>query len=323
MNIVFSSLSWFFQLLLPVFSDIMKHACQYNFLERVVIVRTMIAAALLMPILTACSGSEGGNQATHTIAFAAKVGDETFDCAKAYEGIGTAKTKVEAHDFRFYIHDVKLITKDGAEVAADLVQDNKWQYQNVALLDFANDEGTCDSGSPETNTSVRLIAPLQEYAGIHFNFGVPADKNHANAATAPAPLNHPGLWWNWKGGYKYARIDLKTPVNDPYYFHMGGTSCGEKEDGSYQCDLYNVPTIKLQDFDVTSDAVVFRLDKLYEGVDLDVKPEGEGSVAGCMAFPGSEACKPVFKHLGLTFGSAEPGPEQTVFEVGSVKGDGA
>lgn len=287
--------------------------------------KRMTSAAYLMLAMTGCnSDGNNGSQPTHTVSFAAKVGEETFTCGKSFAGVGSGGTTVEAYDFRFYVHDVKLVTKDGTEVPVTLVQDGKWQYQNVALLDFANDEGVCESGSPETNTTVRVIAPEGEYTGVHFNFGVPSDKNHGDAATAPAPLNHPGLWWNWKGGYKYARIDLKTPINDPYYFHMGGTVCGEKEDGSYACDLYNVPTIKLTGFDVKTDAVTFRLDKFYENVDLDAAPNMTTDfTSGCMAFDGDVECELVFNHLGLTFGSADPGPEQTVFEVAPIQGGGA
>jgi uncharacterized repeat protein (TIGR04052 family) len=278
-----------------------------------------ILGALSISLFAGCGGAESEEAASATFAlqFAAKVGDEAFSCASSLEGVGTSKTSAKPLDFRMYVHDVRLVRGDGSEVPLSLEQDGQWQRDDIAFLDFEDGTGTCSTGSPQTRTEVVGRAPAGDYAGVAFVLGLPAEMNHLDAATAPAPLNIPGMWWSWKGGYKFVRLDLETPVNPAYHFHLGATSCeGTVHDG-FSCAFANLPDIRLDGFDPASSTIVFDVASLYAKSDLDLPfdPMTDG-VSGCMAFEGDPECPPVFEALGLSFeGQGPAGMEQTTFRV--------
>ncbi len=145
-----------------------------------------------------------------TINFAGWIGNEEFACGQSYEQVGTSQATVTPVDFRFYVSDLALVDEDGNAVPIELEQDNKWQYQNVALIDFEDRTGACDNGTAETRTTVVGRVPEGDYQNLQFTLGVPKNLNHEDAAVASSPLNLTSLWWNWQGGYKFLRADLKT-----------------------------------------------------------------------------------------------------------------
>jgi hypothetical protein len=144
------------------------------------------------------------------INFAGWVGEEEFACGKSYEQVGTSQATITPADFRFYVSDLALVDEEGNVVPIELEQDGKWQYQNVALIDFENGSGGCDNGTAETRTMVVGTVPEGDYQNLQFTLGVPKNLNHEDAAVAPSPMNLTSLWWNWQGGYKFLRADLKT-----------------------------------------------------------------------------------------------------------------
>lgn len=144
------------------------------------------------------------------IDFEAWVGDRQFACGESYEEVGTSGTTITPTDFRFYISDVTLIDENGNVVPVELEQDEQWQYQSTALLDFEDGSNGCDNGTPETNTTIVGTVPEGNYQSLQFTLGVPEDLNHEDAAIAPSPLNLTSMWWNWQGGYKFLRLDLET-----------------------------------------------------------------------------------------------------------------
>ena len=145
-----------------------------------------------------------------TINFEAWVGDRKFTCGESYDQVGTSESTVTPTDFRFYVSDVALVDEDGNAVPLKLEQDGKWQYQNVVLLDFEDGTGACDNGTAETRTMVVGTLPEGDYDSLQFTLGVPKKLNHQDAAIAPSPLNLTSMWWNWQGGYKFLRVDLKN-----------------------------------------------------------------------------------------------------------------
>ncbi|MCV3213139.1 hypothetical protein OGM63_06305 [Plectonema radiosum NIES-515] len=85
-----------------------------------------------------------------TIKFAGKVGNNAFSCGTSYQ-LGKPATTITTLDFRFYVSDIALIDANGKAVPLTLKQDGKWQYQNVALIDFENKTGACVNGTMETS----------------------------------------------------------------------------------------------------------------------------------------------------------------------------
>ena len=224
-------------------------------------------------VLAGCGGAEESTTATMDLAFEARFGAQAFDCNATFQGLGSTHATAKPLDFRFFVHDVELVRSAGEHVPFDLANDGIWQRDGVALLDFEDGTGSCDTGSPETNRSLHGTAPKHDdYTGIAFTLGIPEAMNHLDAATAPAPFNAPGLWWSWQGGYKYVRIDIASDNNPGgFYFHLGGTNCDGLPDSGFTCQYGNLARIELESSRMAP--IVVDAAALYGGVDLNHKPD--------------------------------------------------
>jgi uncharacterized repeat protein (TIGR04052 family) len=203
------------------------------------------------------------------INFQARVDKQPFECGKTYT-LGKPATKVTPDDFRFYVSDLALIDNNGKSIPVSLTQDGKWQYQNVALLDFENKSGGCANGTVETRNQIVGTIPKGNYQGLQFTLGVPFNLNHADSVTASSPLNLTSLWWNWLFGYKFARLDWKTQTHNSlvkhgeksekaqgFPIHLGSTGCQAIE-GSQKpstCSNLNTSKVIFTKFDVNKNVV--------------------------------------------------------------------
>lgn len=278
-----------------------------------------LAGAMVLALAAAGCGDDGSTAPgprTFTISFAPRVGEEAFACGQSYAGVGSSNSTIEALDFRLYVHDVTLVRANGEALPLALEQDGVWQRDGIALLDFEDGTGACDTASPETRTVVVGSAmDPGDIVGLRFTLGIPDAQNHLDAATAPAPLNVQGLWWTWQGGYKFARIDVKTATNPAFYFHLGATSCDGTVSAGFDCQFDNRTPIAVDGWSPDGGQVVLDLARLYAGSDLETLPDFQTDfVSGCMAFSQDPECPPMFATLGMAFESdAEaPGP-QTLF----------
>ena len=131
-------------------------------------------------------------------------------CGESYENVGVSEATIIPTDFRLYVSNLALVDKAGNAVPVELEQDNKWQYKNVALIDFEDGTGVCDNGTSEVRTKVVGSIPKGDYEQLQFTLGVPKNLNHKDAAIARSPLNLTSMWWNWQGGYKFLRVDLEN-----------------------------------------------------------------------------------------------------------------
>ena len=123
-------------------------------------------ATLLLLLATAC-GDDGATPAidapapspdapgpmTISIPFAARIGGTAFQCGQSYPGIGATSAAYVGIDFRFYIHDVKLVT-GGGDVPVTLDVDAFQTASGIALLDFETGGAGCQMGSTATHTAV-------------------------------------------------------------------------------------------------------------------------------------------------------------------------
>src|SRR5690606_19831803 len=126
---------------------------------------TLLSLSLMLAACGGGGGSSGGsdrdagNEPTPknvNISFSAVAGDQPFACGTTYT-LGSADTDITLRDFRFYVHNVRLVTDSGDEVALTLTQNN-WQNGDVAMLDFEDASGTC-AGTAETNTTIQGTVP--------------------------------------------------------------------------------------------------------------------------------------------------------------------
>jgi uncharacterized repeat protein (TIGR04052 family) len=280
-----------------------------------------------------------------TLRFAAKVGNQPFSCGSIYR-LGTPAIEQTFADFRFYVTEVTLINAWGKTVPVALEQDGKWQYQNVALLDFEDKTGSCTNGTTELRDRVIGTVPRGNYTGLKFTLGIPFALNHEDAALAPSPLNLTGLWWNWQFGYKFARIDLQSPTmaqpmgDHPkpqkhqdrqeheaaasgfpdeaaasgFPIHLGSTGCamGATTQKPTTCKNPNRATISVTRFDPAKQVLVADLAKLVATVNL--KQNQPKTAPGCMSEPGDQDCLGIMATLGLPFMS-KPEIPQTFFRV--------
>lgn len=250
-----------------------------------------------------------------TIAFQALVGKESFRCNTQFKGLGLSKAEATVSEFRFYVHDLKLLKKDGTAVAVTMSRDTLWQDGEVALLDFESGEGSCSNGTKEERHEVAGTVPVGEYAGISFTLGVPFAKNHLDIAAQRAPLTLSRMYWSWATGYKFLRVDLRAQRPDtaatlPWQLHLGSTTCTPKGNEPTTCANPNRPTITLSGFDATRDAIALDLATIVANVDL-LK-----AGSGCMSAPTSPSCGVLFSPLGLPFGeSSESAVVQSAFRV--------
>jgi uncharacterized repeat protein (TIGR04052 family) len=261
------------------------------------------------------SCSDGG--APYSVKFAANVGGQPFQCGNSYPNIGTTMTTIQPEDFRLYVHGVSLLRANNEAHPLTLAQDRKWQLQDIALLDFEDGTGQCNTNSPETNMVVTGRAPQHgDYVGVQFTIGVEPSMDHLDSATAAAPLNDPALWWSWSGGYRYVRLDVQSSKNPTWNFHLGAEYCTGAAASAITCKFNDESTVTLMGFNPAQSTVAIDLAALYADSDLDHQVDGVTEfVAGCMSDPMNAQCKPLFNKIGLQFESADPGPAQTVFSV--------
>ncbi|RKH54732.1 MbnP family copper-binding protein [Corallococcus aberystwythensis] len=247
----------------------------------------------------------------------ARVGAEPFACGKTYTNVGTTKTTYEPMDFRVYVHDVRLVTRTGQEVPVTLTEDGRWQRAGVVLLDFANKDGLCTQGTEGMNASIKGTVPQGDYTGLRFTVGVPEDLNHGDVDTAGAPLGDTGLFWSWRFGYIFLRIDGHTPGLPEHVMHLGSTDCAPPPAGQTQgtagCANINRPEIALDGFDVTKNKVVMDVGALFAGSDLDQNLSGPNTAVGCMSSPTDVDCAPTFERLGLGFSGKAANPAAQSF----------
>ena len=249
--------------------------------------------------------------------FKPMVGDKPFACGESYPDIGVTHSTITPTDFRLYVHNVRLVDAAGKETPVALAQDGKWQFENLALLDFENGSGPCSNGTPETHDYVKGAAPPGNYTGVRFTVGVPFNLNHAEPAKQPSPLNLTQMFWVWNVGYKFMRIEVKsTGMPQGWFVHLGSTGCTPnttRQTVPTSCAFPNRPEVSFNNFDIKRDVVILDLKKLLEGANVDTnQPQ---TPEGCMSGQKDSDCAPVFANLGLPFG-VQPASEQKFFSVG-------
>lgn len=280
---------------------------------------TTSAASTTGASTTAATGTSGGGGDAPldvAISFEARVGGEAFDCGSSYAGLGKDGSDVSPVDFRFYVHDVRLLrSSDGAEVAVDLEQDGIWQYQNVALLDFEDASSACANGTAELHGQVRGTVPAGDYDGVVFKVGVPFELNHTDVSVAPSPLNVSSLSWSWNGGRLFLAAVAGAKKDDAtmnaHFVHLGSTGCqGDAQAGGItSCDQPNRPEYTLAPFNPVGGKIVADFAAIFAASDLE-------NLVGCHSFPGKPECMKPFEFLGIKYPTGELQPEtQTVFHA--------
>lgn len=283
----------------------------------------IIAITTALALFAACANT-GDKTPTYdvTLNFRAKVGSADFACGTTYSspGVGTANTPLVARDFRFYVHDIRLVKSDNTEVALTLNQDGAWQYQNVALLDFENASGDCASTTGPTvatNSQVKGTIPQSRgvsFTKIRFRLGIPLALNHLDVSTAPAPLNISALYWAWTSGRKFARLDFRTSGgaydSSTFNIHLGSTNCNGTNPVSANADCatpnrpaieLNIPAAAQADLASLANNMLLVADVAELVKDLDLTVADLGGPGGCMSGQTDPECRAVLTRFGLQY----------------------
>ena len=243
---------------------------------------------------------EGPVEVDVAIPFAVTVFDTPFECGVTYEGIGSTGAQIGFIDMRLYIHDVVLIDAEGTESPVTLDEDGIWQRDGVAMLDF---EDGCENGTQQLNAAVKGRVLSGNYASIRFQVGVPPELNSSETVLEGrgSPLNQVAMFWSWKSGYKYLRLDGDA---GPFRLHLGASGCTD----DFTCSEMNIVEVTLTDYDLEAHEIVLDLGDLLAGT--DVSQNTAGTAPGCMGESVDPDCSDIFKRIGL--GSPE---ERTSWSV--------
>ena len=268
--------------------------------------RCLALAALLTQALGCGVPSPEKQPLPVDIAFEARVGSQPFACGRTYTGLGTTATTYEPMDLRVYLHDVRLVAEDGTEVPVTLTEDGTWQRSGALLLDFADKSGLCSNGTAATNSHLAGTVPEGNYRALRFTLGLPESLNHQDVSVAPSPFNDIGLFWSWRFGYLFTRIEGRTTgLRSGHFMHLGSTDCPALVPGqpSAGCTFPNRAEVSLEGFSLGSSRVVLDVASLFAGSNLDADANVPNTAIGCMSDQADPDCAPVFQRLGLAFGS--------------------
>jgi len=235
------------------------------------------------------------------IKFAARVGNEDISCDPMLSLVGLSNLNPEFKDARIYISEVALINDADELVSVTLDQDKKWQYQNVALLDFETGTGSCSNGNTALNNVIKGTVPSGQYNGIQFTLGVPAELNNygIDGDDAVSPLDVMGMNWSWQMGHKHLRMDIKGLM-----IHLGTTGCdlvdADAETVDCSSSRPNRPQYQFDNFNPASNSIVFDYQKLVAGNDID-----DTAPSMCMSSSSDSVCQHIFDRLGLDLTSGQ------------------
>lgn len=148
-------------------------------------------------------------------------------------------------DFEFFISKVELQNQQGEWLSWPMRQ-SQYQTSNIALVGQKCPD-TFTKGLTKTLTE-SIPAPVSEQKqqtttqtgnwkiqfdpkfeldGMHklrFTLGLPFELNHAYPLSQPSPLNLPSMFWVWRTGHKFLRLELQSS-NDNWIFHLGSSGC--------------------------------------------------------------------------------------------------
>jgi len=291
-----------------------------------------------------------------SLRFAVEIGGEPFACGQSYTGIGRTEGAVAVTDFRLFVSELALIGADGQRVPVALDDDGRWQDGQVALLDFENGRDRCDNGTGPVNAQVSAQAPAGDYTGVEFVIGVPFDSNHGDPTLAGSPLNLTSMFWNWRGGYRFLKVDMvpvggmaahgEAPAHGEavahggamaegkgtghggkmshgaapagaWMLHLGSTGCTSTSRTSAPPEPCAQPNRVTVEFDAFDAASdLLVIDPAALLADSDLGTNTPDTSPGCMSFPGDADCAGVLPRAGLAYGDL-PGGEQQLVTVRS------
>jgi uncharacterized repeat protein (TIGR04052 family) len=263
--------------------------------------RTVHASLVLALFVLGCAP-----HAEVALRFRALVGQRAFASGQRYEGLGKNPEALTFSDLRLYVAQPRLIDARGAQHALTLKGDAQ-ASDHLALLDF---------GRAATRTLHASVSglDLKQVSGIAFEVGVPFAENHQDVSIAPPPLDVSSMFWVWRHGYKFLRLEAESgqgATKQPVSVHLGSTGCTGRAptDPPERCTQPNRVQVRLMQFDPARDTIDLDLAALLASLTFSA----HDASAGCESAPDDPDCVGIFAALGLV--DTTP---QHVFRVGKA-----
>ncbi len=158
-------------------------------------------------------------------------------------------------------------------------------HKQVTLVRFS----AC--GPQQSGPSVSLHGPTGA-ADLTLQLGVPFELNHNNPVTQPSPLNVGSMFWTWRLGYKFLRLDHRD-----WAFHLGSGGCKSPSSvraPSSPCQRPNLPEVRIPLGESTNVRLLVDLDDYLDGLPV-------GDAGSCMdGLYQSPFCRQLTSRLGLS-----------------------
>lgn len=159
-------------------------------------------------------------------------------------------------------------------------------HDTVGLIRFE----TCSNHVK--SPTLKLQMPPDNYTELSFYLGIPFDLNHQNPVVQPSPLNVASMFWTWRLGYKFLRLDM-----DQWSFHLGSGGCvspSAVRAPKTPCKKPNLARVALINADEYPMTIILDLDNM-------LSKRSTESAANCMdGFYETSNCLGLIKSLGLS-----------------------
>ena len=156
---------------------------------------------------------------------------QLVNCEQSIELQGT---DWQLQNMALFISDIKLSLNSQASLVA--LRQNDWQNSGVGLLrltqtncpdlqtDSASNQRVVTGPIPFASLVFDKPVQLDEASQLSFTLGLPFSLNHLEPLSQPPPLNQPSMFWSWRGGHKFLRLDMQSE-HQAWNFHLGSTGC--------------------------------------------------------------------------------------------------
>lgn len=244
--------------------------------------RCFILTVLLASFFLGCDQNESSHpnddkKNSLRLVFSLMYEGKIVNCKKGELGFITEGRFVRIDRFAFYVHQPSLVI-DKTETSLRLV-DNQWQSQGTGLIYFNN---KCQSDNTNSNVNVNVnsnqtleldlsnqfihdnLDNKQSEIVLNFNIGVPFAQNHLNPLIQASPMNVSSMFWSWRNGYKFMRLDLRTDT-DGFAFHLGNLGC-------QSTSSVRAPQAPCQQSNVIKTAIELNQDlvETEQGIDINI-----------------------------------------------------
>lgn len=188
----------------------------------------------------------------------------------------------QANSLGFFLSNFEIREQQSNAWKKVSLEVNDWQTSNTALLWFSANCGARQATEQGSNKTLTLNLPLQSeqtfsnIAQLRFSLAVPFEINHANPLTQPSPINLAEMFWSWRLGHKFLRIDMSAleQANQPstWNFHLGSTGCSSASSlraPVKECEQSNRNTYTVNVGENATDLLKLDLKVLLEGINTN------------------------------------------------------